>query len=163
MKRRLPFFLDSVQPLPYNLPLTKPWPVHGEKTTMRVSNFRFRLTIVAMLALPALPLPGSAADQSEWVENRESWGRVIFCQHIYKLPEVRVRLYDFDIEQCDKAGQLMHSKAAAYSDQQQVELKNQAERHASLLSRNTSDPYQSVVACREYCSELAEIQDRRND
>jgi hypothetical protein len=119
--------------------------------------------MIATLALSSLPLTGLAADQSEWVEIRESWGRVIFCQHIYKMPEVRVRLYDFDIEQCDKAGQLMDGKASAFSDRQQVDLKSQAERHASLLSRNTSDPYQSVVACREYCSELAEIQDRRND
>ena len=130
---------------------------------MYIFRMPIHLTIVATLVLLSFPSTGVAADQSEWIETRESWGRVIFCQRIYKMPEVRVRLYDFDIEQCDKAGQLMDSKAAAFSDRQQAELKSQAERHASLLSRNTSDPYQSVVACREYCSELAETQDRRND
>ena len=130
---------------------------------MFLPRLPIRITIVSMLALSSLPLTGLATNQSDWVVNRESWGRVLFCQHIYKMPEVRARLYDFDIEQCDKAGQVMANKAAAYSIQQQTELKSQAERHAKLLSRNTSDPYQSVVACREYCRDLAATQDQRDD
>jgi len=57
----------------------------------------------------------------------------------------------------------MAGTVVKYSEQERVELKNQAEGHAILLSRNTQEPYHSVGACRAYCGELAEIQDKRND
>jgi len=94
---------------------------------------------------------------------RTNWGQVLFCQGIYKMPGVRTRLYDFDIEHCNRAGRLVTQVVAKYPKQEREQLKSQAERHAVRLSHNTSEPYHSVPACRAYCRELAEIQDKRND
>ena len=104
------------------------------------------------------PVPLVAQDDAQliWTGIKDQWGQVLFCQAIYKMPEVKTRLYSFDIEQCDKAGQLMMETVAGYSEQDQVQMKSQAEQHAFMLSRNTSEPYHSVVACREYCRELVE-------
>ena len=112
-----------------------------------------------------LPIALVAQDDSQvnWTETKDQWGQVLFCQAIYKMPEVKTRLYEFDVEQCDKAGQLMMSKAGRYQKQGQVQMKAQAEQHAFLLSRNTSEPYHSVVACREFCRELVENQGSISD
>lgn len=109
------------------------------------------------------PLLAQDIDQLSWDKTYEEWGQVLFCQRIYKLPEVKPRLYSFDVEHCDKAGQLMLSVVDKYSKQDQLQLKNQAERHAFLLSANTTEPYHSVPACRTYCRELAETLDQRNE
>lgn len=121
------------------------------------------MPIPALLVLFASPLLAQDEDQLSRTEFKDKWGQVIFCQRIYKMPEVKPRLYSFDVEQCDKAGQLALAIVARYSKEEQAQLKNQAERHAFLLSQNTSEPYHSVAACREYCKELAEIQDKRSD
>jgi hypothetical protein len=121
------------------------------------------LIICALLIFPPSPLLALDIDQLSWDETREEWGQVMFCQRIYKLPGVTSRLYDFDVEHCDKAGQLMLNAAAKYSQQDQVQLKNQAERHAFSLSRNTTEPYHSVPACRSYCRELADKLDKQNE
>jgi len=52
---------------------------------------------------------------------------------------------------------------ATYSKQDQEQMKTRAEQHAWLLSRNTSQPYHPVVACREYCRELIEGQDSNDE
>ena len=52
---------------------------------------------------------------------------------------------------------------AKYSQQQQLQLKNQAEKHAAALGQYTTEPYHTVTACRAYCSELSEIQEQRNE
>ncbi len=122
-----------------------------------------RMIITALLVLCSTPLAALDVDQLNWTETREKWGQVLFCQLIYKMPEVKPRLYSFDIEHCDKAGQLMTDTVTKYSKQDQVQLKNQAERHAVALTYNTPEPYKSVPACREYCQQLAEIQDKRDD
>lgn len=44
-----------------------------------------------------------------------------------------------------------------------VPLTAQAEQHAFRLAQNTSEPYHSVAACREYCRELVETQEPLND
>ena len=124
---------------------------------------KHRVVFTTLLILFSSPLAALDIDQLSWTETREKWGRVLFCQLIYKMPEVKPRLYDFDTKACDKAGQLMMSAAAKYSEQKQVQLKNQAEQHAVALTYNTNEPYQAVPACREYCQQLAEIQDKRND
>jgi hypothetical protein len=111
-----------------------------------------------LLFLFPVPLVAQDDAQLNWTETKDQWGQVLFCQAIYKMPEVKTRLYDFDVEQCDKAGQLMMDVTARYSKQDQEQMKTQAEQHARLLSRNTSEPYHSVVACREYCRELIEKQ-----
>ena len=121
------------------------------------------MKITALLFLISTPLAARDADQLSWTEIKDKWGQVLFCQRIYKMAEVRSRLYSFDIEQCDKAGQLALDIIARYSKQEQVQLKNQAELHAARLSQHTSEPYHSVAACREYCLELSEIQDERSD
>ena len=51
----------------------------------------------------------------------------------------------------------------ADSKQDQEQMKTRAEQHPWLLSRNTFEPYHSVVACREYCRELIESQDSNDD
>jgi len=115
------------------------------------------LLLVFSTSLAALDL-----DQLSKTELKEKWGQLLLCQRIYKMSEVKPRLYDFDTEQCDKAGQLMNSVVAKFSTQELITLKSHAERHAGALSYNTAEPYHSVPACREYCRELAEIYDQKN-
>ena len=126
---------------------------------------RFQLCIISTLLLQLLSYPLAAQDTSglDWTETKDKWGQLLFCQRIYKLPEVKARLYDFDVEKCDKAQELVLEVITKYSQQDQVLLKNEAEQHAYQLSHNTSEPYFAVGACREYCDKLAEIKDQRND
>ena len=121
------------------------------------------LIFTLLLASFSTPLYALDIDQLNWNETMEKWGQVLFCQRIYNRPEVQSRLYNFDVEQCDKAGQLMSNVAARYPAQEQVQLKNQAERHALALSKNTAEPYHAVPACRTYCRELADTLDKRNE
>lgn len=101
--------------------------------------------------------------QADWTRLKEQWGQVLFCQAIYKMPEVKTRLYSFDVEQCNKAGQIMVDAVAGYPEQARVQMKAEAEQHAYLLSRNTSEPYYAVVGCREYCRELSENKGLQDD
>jgi len=121
------------------------------------------LIFTTLLALLSAPLAAKEIDQLDWTGVKEEWGQVLFCQRIYKMPEVRPRLYDFDIEQCNTANQLALDIVAKYSIQDQARLKSQAEQHAVRLGYNTSEPYHSVVACREYCKALSDFQEKRND
>lgn len=130
---------------------------------MYSDNSRPRLVFSLLLILSSTPLAAVDLDQLSKTDIKEKWGQVIFCQTIYKMPEVKPRLYDFDIEHCNKAGQLMTDVVSRYSTPEQQQLRYEAERHAAALSRNTSEPYHSVVACREYCREVARIQDERNE
>ena len=130
---------------------------------MNIQNIQLRLTLTFLLLLPWLPLKAQDVDQLSWTEIREKWGQVLFCQRIYKMPEVKPRLYDFDIEQCNSANQLAMDIVAKYSKQDQALLKSQAEQHAVKLGYNTTEPYHSVTACREYCRALSEFQEKRND
>jgi hypothetical protein len=130
---------------------------------MHLATFQSRLLFTILLVLFSSSLAALDIDQLDRAETIKKWGQVIFCQRIYKMPEVRTRLYDFDVEHCDKAGLLMSEVTAKYPKQEQEQLKHQAERHAVALSRNTSEPYHSVPACRTYCRELTEIREKRND
>jgi len=130
---------------------------------MNLAEISNRVAIIALLSLFSTQLIAQDADQLDLTQTIEKWGQLVFCQRIYKLPSVKPRLYDFDIEACNKAGQLVTDVIAKYSPQDQLQIKNLAEQHAIRLSYNTSDPYQSVPACREYCSKVAKIQDKRND
>jgi len=110
------------------------------------------------MLLVFFPVQMLAQDDADlnWTGIKDQWGQVLFCQAIYKMPEVETRLYSFDMEQCDRAGELMMDAVTGYSKQGQAQMKAEADEHAYLLSRNTSDPYYSVVACREYCREVIE-------
>jgi len=130
---------------------------------MYLAMLRFRMFCTMLLVWFPVLLIAEDDAQLNWVEAKNQWGQVLFCQAIYKMPEVKTRLYDFDVEQCDRAGQLMIDISATYSRQDQEQMKTQAEQHAWLLSRNTSEPYHSVVACREYCRELIEGQDSKDE
>jgi hypothetical protein len=130
---------------------------------MYLPKFQIRMLCTTLLFLFPAALVAQNDAQLKWIADKDQWGQVLFCQAIYKMPEVKTRLYGFDIEQCDKAGQMMTDVAAGYSKQDQEQMKTQAEQHAYLLSRNTSEPYQSVVACREYCRELIENQGSNGD
>ena len=107
--------------------------------------------------------PEIDVDRLSGTEIYQKWGQVLFCQRIYKMPEVTPRLYDFDVEHCDQAAELAAVVISKYSKQDQEQLKLLAERHASSLSHNTAEPYHSVGACREYCRKLAEYREQRND
>lgn len=107
--------------------------------------------------------PKVDVDQLSSTEIYQKWGQVIFCERIYKMPEVRSRLYDFDVQHCEQATKLVADVISKYSQQDQAQLNGLAERHARLLSRNTTEPYKSVPACREYCRKVAEFQEERND
>jgi len=130
---------------------------------MPVAKSQNLTAIAVLLATLCSPVVALDADQLGWTETKEKWGQVLFCQRIYKMPEVQSRLYSFDVEQCDSAGQLVMAVVAKYSEQQKMQLQQQAEQHAVALGYNTREPYHSVAACREYCRKLADIQDKFND
>lgn len=117
------------------------------------------MTITALLVFLSPTLSADDVGQLNMVETKEKWGQVLFCQRIYQLEEVKSRLYDFDIEQCNQAGQLIADGVTSYSKQEQEKLKYEAERHSTLLSLNTKEPYQAVPACREYCRAVVEALD----
>ena len=121
------------------------------------------MVITVLLFLLATQATASDFDQLSETETTQKWGRVLFCQRIYSLSEVKPRLYSFDTKQCDKAGQLMTDLVGKYTEQQQALLNIQAESHARDLSFNTREPYQAVGACRDYCQKLAEIYDQRTN
>jgi hypothetical protein len=114
------------------------------------------LTTSLLISLFTHPLAAIDIDQISETEFKEKWGQVIFCQSIYKMPEVKPRLYSFDLEQCDAAGQLALELLAKYPPEKQRALKLQAENHARALSLNTNEPYHAVGACREYCQKVSE-------
>ena len=130
---------------------------------MYLPNLRFQVLFLLFLLLIATPLAAADNDQANWVETKDKLGQVMFCQIIYKMPEVQTRLYEFDVQQCEKASQVMTNVIASYSKQDQVQLKTMAEQHAYRLSRFTSEPYQSVTACREFCQELTQTGGKRHD
>ena len=113
-------------------------------------------TIILLIALFTGPLAAIDIDQISETEFKEKWGQVIFCQSIYKMPEVKPRLYSFDLERCDAAGQLALQLLTKYPPEKQRVLKLQAENHARALSLNTNEPYHAVGACREYCQKVSE-------
>jgi len=129
-------------------PIFKPGGVTGTLTFLLLSLF------VSQLAAEDF-------DQLSRTELKDNWGQLFFCQSIYKMPEVKPRLYDFDIEQCNTASQLIAELVAKYPLQEQQAMKLQAEKHAVLLSYNTSEPYHSVPACRQYCKKLEKIRQER--
>jgi len=147
--QRLPATLQSCQ-YPFSKPkkMSKPSPVTILTTSLLVTLF-------------CRPLAALDIDQISETELKEKWGQVIFCQSIYKMPEVKPRLYSFDLEQCDSAGKLALELVAKYPPDKQRTLKNQAEQHARALSLNTNEPYHAVGACREYCQKVAERLDER--
>jgi len=130
---------------------------------MQSGTLQLRQMFILLLVSFSTTSTAGDINQLGRTETMETWGQVLFCQGIYKMPEVRSRLYDFDIEHCNQAGQLVTQVLAKYPKQEQEQLRSQAERHAVRLSRNTSEPYHSVPACRAYCRELAESRDKRND
>lgn len=119
--------------------------------------------VLFFMMLLSNPLVAQDPDALSAVETKDKWGQLIFCQKIYKMPEVKSRLYDFDVEQCDKASQLVADVISKYSKKDQETLKNHAEQHAYKLSYNTTEPYLAVGACRDYCSKLANIKDQRDE
>ena len=125
-------------------------------------RFTLNATIAMLTCIFATPLDAADVDQLSTTELKDKWGQVIFCQRIYKLPEVRSRLYDFDVERCDAAAHLAAELVSKYPENQRQALKFQAEEHARALSYNTSEPYHSVSACREYCTKVAGIRDEIN-
>ena len=119
--------------------------------------------LLGVMLLILSPLTLTAQDAPERIKIKDEWGQVLFCQAIYKMPEVQTRLYAFDLEQCEEAGHIVTEAVAAYPIEDQQQLRAQAERHAYRLSRNTTEPYHSVVACREFCRELVDSRSPAND
>ena len=135
---------------------------------MHPATFHNRFTFCFLLTLFSTSLafgvePEVDVDQLSSTEIYQKWGQVLFCERIYKMPEVRSRLYDFDVEHCVQATKLVADVISKYSQQDQAQLNVLADRHAALLSRNTTEPYKSVPACREYCRKVAEFREERND
>ena len=157
------FMQDIICPLTYNLPLDPNYPLNIEIMKMNLAELPNRMAIIALLSLFSTQLTAQDVDQLDLTQTIEKWGQLVFCQRIYKSPSVKPRLYDFDIEACNKAGLLVADVISKYSTQDQNKIKNLAEQHAVRLSYNTSDPYKAVPACREYCNKLVQIQEERND
>lgn len=126
---------------------------------MYLLNLHRCLVFTSLAVLLSSSVAAKDAGSLDWIETKEELGQVLFCQRIYKRPEVRPRLYSFDIEHCEKAGLFMTGVLNKYSIQEQADLRKQAETHAAQLSRNTVEPYHSVSACRTFCQALVEIQD----
>ena len=126
-------------------------------------SLRFQMLSLLLMFQFTAPLAAQDNDQARWIEAKDKWGQVLFCQTIYKMPEVQTRLYDFDVKQCDEAAQVMNNAMNVFSKQDQVQLKAMAEQHAYRLSRFTSEPYQSVPACREFCQEVTETGGQAHD
>ena len=129
---------------------------------MPLSKPRYLTTFSLLVGLFFIPLasaenPAVVIDQLSTTETAEKWGQVLFCQRMYNMPEVKSRLYDFDTEHCNQAALLVAEVVSKYSMQEQDQLKFRAERHAVALSYNTSEPYHSVGACRQYCQKLTEV------
>ena len=135
-----------------------------EHSVMLCSNTKERLIQQIKECKHAL-LPISEVFQSSITtgKGKEITKQVMFCQRIYKMPEVKTRLYNFDTEQCDMAGQVLADVVSRYSIQDQSRIKAQAEQHAYQLTQYTTEPYQSVTACREYCRGLVETRELRDD
>jgi hypothetical protein len=127
---------------------------------MYYPELSLRVLGTLFLFLFSLALRAQELDSSNWTQTKDQWGQVLFCQHIYKMPEVQTRLYRFDIEQCNTAGQVIADLLTGHPDQDQLRMKAQAEQHAYRLAQHTSEPYHSVAACREYCRELVESRSR---
>jgi hypothetical protein len=126
-------------------------------------SLRFQMLSLLLILLFTTPLTAQDNDQARWIEAKDKWGQVLFCQTIYKMPEVQTRLYDFDVQRCNEASQLMTNAITVFSKQDQVQLKALAEQHAYRLSRFTSEPYQSVPACREFCQEVIDTGGQGHD
>jgi hypothetical protein len=156
--------------LTYNLPS---FSHHRQTKNMYSTMIRIQLISGLLLILatttlaaadePRATIPQVDVEQLSATETYQKWGQVLFCQRTYTLPEVRSRLYDFDVKHCDQAALLAADVISKYSEQDQQQLKIRAERHAKALSYNTSEPYHAVGACREYCRKLAEFREQRND
>ena len=134
-----------------------------EKNMYRLTLQLLATVVLLLMSVMSNPLAAQDPDALSSVETKDKWGQLIFCQRIYKMPEVKSRLYDFDVEQCDKASQLVADVISKYSAKDQETLKKHAEQHAYKLSFNTSEPYLAVGACRDYCSKLAKIKDQRDE
>lgn len=148
---------DSSRLLTYN-PITS----NTAKQIMPKPSFILTTVIAIQSCLFASLLTAAEPAQLSRIELKDKWGQVLFCQKIYQMTEVKPRLYDFDTEQCDAAEQLVQDFISKYPRSDRQALKIDAEEHARALSHNSSEPYHSVPACREYCSKLASIWDKKN-
>ena len=148
---------DIRRPLPYN-PANLIMP---ENIMPKPVRFTLNATTAMLICFFASPLGAADVDQLSPTEFKDKWGQIIYCQKTYKMSEVQPRLYDFDVEQCAAAARFAEDLALKYPLNERQALKLQAEKHARALFQNTSEPYHSVPACREYCSKLVGIQDER--
>lgn len=130
---------------------------------MYLRELRFRTLLSLFLVMASASLPAQDQGQPEWLRIRDQLAQVMFCQLIYKMPDVKPRLYDFDIEQCDLAAQSMADIIARYPERDQAELRAQSKQHAYHLVHNAADPYLSVAACRVYCLDVTKDQDTLHD
>ena len=151
--RRLPFFQNIIYLA--NLQSTCAYQKLDYQTHMYSLKSYHRLLILLMLSPLCAPASANDIDQLDWTGIKEHWGQAMLCQRIYSLSVVKPRLYDFDIEQCSQAMILITGVAGRYSEKDRVELRKQAERHAALLSRNATSPYNAVPACRLFCRDIA--------
>jgi len=136
-------------------------PDNSDKTMPKPVRFTLNTVIALITCFFTSPIAAADVNQLSPTEFKDKWGQIIFCQKTYKMSEVQPRLYDFDVEQCDAAARFAEALALKYPLNERQALKLQAEKHARALFQNTSEPYHSVPACREYCSKLVGIQDER--
>jgi len=157
---------DSARLLAYNpanlMIHSRNMPKPAPKSTRDTrSHFIPNAVITLLLACFITPLAAVDVEQLTRTELTSGWGRLILCRRIYVLPEVKPRLYEFDVKQCESAAELVADLVSEYPERQQKQLKHEAESHARDLSFNVSEPYQSVTACRQYCQRLVGIQEQR--
>lgn len=128
---------------------------------MKIAILYWGKISLIFLMLSVSPLTTTADELSATAGLAKEWGQLMLCQRIYRMPEVKPRLYDFDVEQCNSAELAIMDVVSRNDVREQNTIKLQAERHARSLSYNTSEPYHSVPACREYCKSLAQSRDIR--
>ncbi len=120
-----------------------------------------RLFVLAAAIL--IPLTSSFATTlpSTTTELVDTWGSVLYCQGIYKEPDVRGRIYAGDLQACDKSDRLLRWLAEAnYSQSERKMLEQGTSRRAAAIRYNTRSVQDAVTACRQLCRGLSGLYDK---
>jgi hypothetical protein len=100
--------------------------------------------------------PGAAEEpQMTELQLRENWGRVMYCERIYRHTNNQRRVYEFDVKQCEKANELMQQQANLYGENKALALKDIANQRAIEIEYSTVDVTAVINACRESCRKLS--------
>jgi hypothetical protein len=123
---------------------------------MRLIN-RTLCLLSLMLVGVCLPLMTAGAAEPSMTETqiRENWGRVMYCQRAYKVPDNKQRVYEYDLQQCDTANTRMQEQASLHGEDRVKVIHELAKQRAMAIGYNTISATSVIGACRESCQKLA--------